>query len=175
MTKKSFLLAIVLIVALSCVYAQSFNAEIKASPYSLQYIKGDNASFLSKYGFGFETGLRFNFNEVFSMGLNIKYSNYKYDESADNYHVLYVLMPYIGCTQTINDKWTLTTDLGVGIHERMLGDMKESFVGVNLYLGAGYAISEKVSLTAGADFGLCYQSNSCDFSADAMLGARFVL
>ena len=175
MTKKSVLLAIVLIVVLSCAYAASFSAEVKASPYSFQYIKCDDVSFSSKYGFGFETGLRFHVKDAFCMGLNIKYSNYSYTESKDNYQVLYSLMPYVGCNLNVNDKWTVTTDLGFGIQERILGDLRSFFAGVNLYLGAGYAINEKISITAGADFGLCYQRESVDTSVDTMLGARFTL
>ena len=46
MTKKSVLLAIVLIVVLSCAYAASVSADLKASPYSLQFIQRDDATFL---------------------------------------------------------------------------------------------------------------------------------
>ena len=89
--------------------------------------------------------------------------------------MLNALMPYVGCLLTINDKWTMTTDFGVGIQERILGDMRNFFVGLNLSLGVGYAVSEKIALTLGTDFGLCYQSESRDFSFDTMLGARFTL
>ena len=175
MTKKSVLFAIVLIVALSCVYAASVSADLKASPYSLQFIQRDDATFLSKYGYGFETGVRLNLKEAFCLGINVKYSSYSYNESKDNYQVLNALMPYVGCLLTINDKWTMTTDFGVGIQERILGDMRNFFVGLNLSLGVGYAVSEKIAITLGTDFGLCYQSESRDCSFDTMLGARFTL
>lgn len=174
-TKKSVLITILLIVILSCAFASSFSVELKASPYSFQYVKGDDIAFKSKYGFGFETGLRFNVKDAVCMGINVKYSNYRYDELPDNYQVLSSFMPYIGCMQNINDKWSITADLGFGIQQRMIGDARDFFFGVNLYLGTGYAVSEKISVTLGADFGLCYQSGSSDSSADVMLGARFEL
>ena len=175
MTKKSVLIAVLLIVVLSCACAASISAELKASPYSFQYVKGDDASFKSKYGFGFETGLRYNVRDAVCVGLNIKYSNYRYNELSDGYQVLSIFMPYVGCMQNINDKWSITADVGLGLQQRMIGDKRASFLGLNMYLGVGYAISEKTALTLGADFGLCYQSGSNDTTVDAMLGARFVL
>ena len=175
MTKKSVLLAIVLIVALSCACAASISVEFKASPYSFQYVKTDEVSIASKYGFGFEGGLRYNVKDAFCVGLNIKYSNYRYDELSDSYQVLGTFMPYVGCMQNINDKWSITADFGCGLQQRQIGDVKSFFFGLNTYLGVNYALNEKVSLSLGGDFGLCYQSGSNDTSADVMLGTRIIL
>ena len=175
MTKKSVSLTVLLIVVLSCTYAASISAELKASPYSFQYVKRDDASFKSKYGFGFETGLRYNVKDAVCVGLNIKYSNYRYEELSDGYQVLSIFVPYIGCMQNINDKWSITADVGLALQQRMIGDKRASFLGLNMYLGVGYALTEKIALTLGTDFGLCYQSGSNDTSIDTMLGARFVL
>ena len=174
-TRKSVLLTVLLIVVLSCAYAASISVEFKASPYSYQYVKTDDASFKSKYGFGFGSGLRYNVKDAICVGLNIKYLNYRYDELSDSYQVISTFMPYVGCKQNINDKWSITADVGLGIHHRIIGDVRASFLGVYLYLGTGYAVSEKVSLTLGADFGLCYQNGSNDTSIDTMLGASIVL
>lgn len=172
MTKKSVFLTILLIVILSCVYAGSFSAEVKASPFSFQYVKRGDAEHFSKFGFGAEIGAGYNIWKGLSVGADLKYLNYKYDEVSDKYNVLSAI-PYVGWTQSFSDKWSATAKLGAGLQFRIIGDAKGKFFALNLYLGAGYALNEKITLTAGVDLGLAFQKDSKDLSAEAMLGAKY--
>lgn len=171
MKKKVIFTLLLCIIVLSCTYASSFSAEVKASPYSFQFAKRD-ADHFSKYGFGAEIGAGYNIWEGLSAGVDIKYSNYKYDEVSDKYHVI-AFTPNVGWTQSFSDKWSATAKLGAGLQFRIIGDAKGKFFALNLYLGAGYALNEKITLTAGVDLGLAFQKDSKDLSAEAMLGAKY--
>ena len=170
--KKPVIMMILLVLALSCVFAGNSSVTVKASPYSYQYVKKD-AGYSSTYGFGFEAGYGYDFCKGLSVGADIKFSDYRFDELSDGYHVI-SLMPYLGWTGNVGDKVSVTANLGTGMQERIIGDRHALFFAMNLYLGAGYKVTDKVALTAGADLGLAFQENSKDLSVDAMLGAAIL-
>ena len=175
MTKKSILLAIVLIVVLSCVYAGSFSVDVQGSPFSFQYVKRGDTGYTSKYGFGFEAGINYDIGNGLSVGTIYKYCNFSYDELSDHYQVICTFMPSLSWTRNFNGRWSALTELAIGVEARIIGDVKDAFFGLNQYVGVGYDLSEKVTLTAGLEVGLCIQNGSWDLSSDIMLGARFGL
>lgn len=173
MIKKPIILMILLVLTLSCVFAGNSSVTVKASPYSFQYVER-NSGYSSKYGFGIEAGYRYTIWKSLSVGAELKYSNYSYRETNTAYHVI-SLLPNVGWTQDFDEKWSATGNLGAGIQARLVGDKKALFFAMNLYLGAGYKVTEKITVTAGADLGLAFQNGSKDLSVDAMLGAAISL
>ena len=167
MSKKPVFILILLVLLLSCAYAEKMDVTIKASPYSFQYVKTNVDGHPSSYGFGAEVGFDYNIWKGLSAGADVKYSNYKYDDL--HYHVISFILN-AGWTQKLGDKWFLDATLGAGIQERILGEANALFFGLNLYAGAGHVISQTVSVTAGADLGLAFQKDSKDLSVDVMLG-----
>jgi len=173
MLKKRVLLTVLLVLALSCAFAGNSRIDVKASPYSFQYVKGDK-NYSSTYGFGFEAGYRYNIVKGLTVGGDVKYSNYKYSELSDRYNVLSFLAN-AGWTQQLGDLWTLTAEFGLGVQRRSVGSRSIAAFGMNLYTGAGFAVSKNVSVTCGADFGLAFQKNFKDLSVDVMLGTAIKL
>ena len=171
--KKPIIVMILLVLAISCVFAGKSSITVKVSPYSYQYVEKD-AGYSSTYGFSFQTGYRYDFNKGLSVGADLKYSNYRYNELSNAYHVI-SLMPNAGWSFFFGDKWSATANLGAGIQKRIIGDKSALFFATNLYLGAGYKVTEKVAITLGADLGLAFQKGSKDFSVDAMLGTAILL
>ena len=167
MSKKPVFILILLMLLLSCAYAENMRVTIKASPYSYQYVKTNIEGHSSSYGFGAEVGFDYTIWKGLYAGADVKYSNYKYDDF--HYHVISLILN-AGWTQKLGEKWFLDADFGAAIQGRMLGEAKALFFGLNLYAGAGYAISQTVSVTAGADLGLAFQKDSKDLSVDAMIG-----
>lgn len=173
MLKKSFFITILMVLVLACSFAENQTITVKASPYSFQYVTR-TPGFSSKYGFGVEAGYRYTVWKNLSVGAELKYSNYSYSKLSTAYHVI-SLLPNVGWTQNFGEKWSATANLGAGIQARLVEHKKALFFAMNLYLGAGYKVTETITVTAGADLGLAFQKGSNDFSVDAMLGAAIAL
>lgn len=173
MLKKSFFITVLLVLVLACTFAEGSTITVKASPYSYQYVSR-TPGFSSKYGFGVEAGYRYTVWKNLSVGAELKYSNYSYSKLTTAYHVI-SLLPNVGWTQNFGDKWSATGNLGAGIQARFVEGKKGVFFAMNLYLGAGYKVTEKIAITAGADLGLAFQKGSNDLTVDAMLGASIAL
>ena len=169
MSKKLIILMALLVAVFSCVYANSPEITAKISPYSFQFVKTESRNFSSSYGFGVEAGYRHNIPNGLSVGADARYSFYKYSNEGYRYHVLSFMLT-AGYVMHFGDKWSLRADFGAGIQERMVGSASGVFFGMNLYVGAGYAISQEARLTGGLDCGLAFQKGSTDISADVMLG-----
>ena len=169
MSRKLVILLVLLVAVLSCTYAESPEITVRISPYSFQYVKTDSRDFSSSYGFGAEAGYRYYITGNLSVGADAGYLYYRYGNEDYSYHV-FSLMLTAGYTMRLGDKWSLTADLGAGIQKRMIGRTSGLFFGMDLYAGAGYAVSQDARLTGGLDCGLSFQKGSTDFSADVMLG-----
>ena len=173
MVKKTMVVLCLCIVALSCAFAGKSTVVVQASPYSHQTASASAGDFKSKYGFGFKAGYRYILDNGLVIGADAKYSNFKYADVDNRYNVISV-MANVGGSQTIN-KITVTVDLGCGVQVRILGSKSIATLGLNLYSGIGYAVSDKVSIECGADMGIAFQKNSTDLSIDALIGAAIRL
>ena len=169
MVKKTMVVLCLCVVALSCAFAGKSAVVEQASPYSHQTASASAGDFKSKYGFGFKAGYRYILDNGLVIEADAKYSNFKYEDVDNRYHVI-SFMAKVGGSQTIN-KITVTVDLGGGPQLRILGDMCIVTLGLSLYSGVGYAVSDAVSIECGADMGIAFQKNSTDLSIDALLGA----
>ena len=174
MVKKTMVVLCLCVVALSCAFAGKSSLVLQASPFSYQNVSVSGANYKSTYGFKFEAGYRYNIVKGLTVGGDVKYSNYKYSELSDRYNVLSFLAN-AGWTQQLGDLWTLTAEFGLGVQRRSVGSKSIAAFGMNLYTGAGFAVSKNVSVTCGADFGLAFQKGSKDLSVDLMLGTAIKL
>ena len=174
MLKKHVLLTVLLVLAISCAFAGKSSLVLQASPFSYQNVSVSSTNYKSTYGFGFKAGYRYNIVKGLTVGGDVKYSNYKYSELSDRYNVLSFLAN-AGWTQQLGDLWTLTAEFGLGVQRRSVGSRSIAAFGMNLYTGAGFAVSKNVSVTCGADFGLAFQKGSKDLSVDVMLGTAIKL
>lgn len=170
--KKSFFIAVLLILALTSAFAVGggMSFTVQASPYSFQHVKYEEG-FNSTYGFGAKLGINYNFWKSLTVGFDLKYSNYKYKELDSSYQIVSAALANVGVNVPLGQKWYLNAIYGAGIHERIIGNVKAVVFGMNLHLGAGYKVSDTVALTLGGDFGLTFQRDSRDYSAEALLGA----
>ena len=173
MVKKTMVVLCLCIVALSCAFAGESSVVVQASPYSHQTASASAGDFKSTYGFGLKAGYRYKLDNGLVIGADVKYSNFKYADVDNRYHVI-SLMAKVGGSQTIK-KLTVTLDLGCGAQMRILGKKSIATLGLNLYSGVGYAVSDKVSIECGADMGIAFQKNSTDRSVDVLLGAAIRL
>ena len=171
--KKSFFIAVLLILTLSCVFADGMSFTVQASPYSFQHVKYEEG-FNSTYGFGAKLGINYNFWKSLTVGFDLKYSNYKYKELDSSYQIISAALANIGVNVPLGQRWYMNAVYGAGIQERIIGNVKAVVFGMNLYLGAGYKVSDKVALTIGGDFGLTFQRDSKDYCAEALLGAAIL-
>ena len=115
MIKKSVLVLFLSVLVLSCIFAGSSSITVKASPYSSQDVKTDIEGHKSSYGFGAEAGYGYNIWKNLSVGADLKYSNYKYEDL--HYHVISLLLD-AGWTQPVSELFYLDADLKAGIQER---------------------------------------------------------
>ncbi len=173
MKKKSFLVIALLIVVLSCTYALSLTDKIgisvKASPYSYQYVNR-GTGYSSKYGFGAELGYRHYVWKSFAFGIDLKYENYSYNALTGRYHVVAAAIKN-GWTQMIGDKWSVEGEIGFGIQGRKVDTAKDLFLYLSAYVGGGFNISEKVRITAGAQFEPTFQLDNNDYAVGLMVGS----
>ena len=172
MMKKTLFAIVLSVLVLTCVYAGNSSIAVRISPFSFQSVKTNVEKHRSSAGFGVEAGYDYAIWKGLTVGGALKYSNYRYDEHS--YHVI-SLMANAGWTQKIGTTFTLDARFGAALQERMIGEAKALFFALNLYTGAGLVVSPKLTLTAGADFGLAFQKDSRDYSLDAMFGALISL
>ena len=173
MVKKSFLVLCLCIVALSCAFAGKSTVVVQGSPYAYQKASAAGGDFESIYGFDFKAGYRYDVKGGLIVGADVKYSNFRYADVDSRYQIV-SFMAKAGGSQTVR-KLTLTIELGCGAQLRILGDKKIATLGLNLYSGAGYAVSDTVSVEYGMDMGIAFQKNSTDLSIDLLVGAAIRL
>ena len=173
MQKKSILVIALLVLVLSSTFAYTLTDKIglsvKASPYSYQYVNR-GTGYSSKYGFGAELGYRHYVWKSFAFGIDLKYENYSYDALTENYHVVAAAIKN-GWTQMIGDKWSVEGEIGFGIQGRKVDTAKDLFLYLSAYVGGGFNISEKVRITAGAQFEPTFQLDSKDYAVGVMVGS----
>jgi hypothetical protein len=172
--KKSVFILVLLVLVLTCTFAKgTLGLSIKASPYSYQYVKRDGG-YSSSYGFAAELGYRHYVWKGHSVGVDLKYENYKYDAITEHYHVISASIK-AGWTQKFGEKWCLDAEAGFGIQGRKVDTAKDLFLALSVYVGGGYQVSEKVRLTLGASFEPTFQADSNDYAVCAMLGTLITL
>ena len=185
MSRKSIVITILLVFVSTLVFADGIKLSLKDSAKFRKESISFRASFVSTQvimagrehrstsGLSVEGGYRYNIRDGLVVGGDLKYSTFNFTERRAKYLVL-TLSPKIGWTQKLDARWTVSAVLGVGAQLRYIGDRHGIFFGVNLYLGAGYAIRERFVLTAGAEADLAFQKNSKDLTIDPMIGFAYL-
>ncbi len=141
---------------------------LNANPYAFQHIGFHNdEKFNSDYGFGVNTGYRYSFG-LFNAGLEVGYSNFKYDE-YDRYHIL-SFTGLGGISYHFTPKFFGDFDLGAGLDIRFVGDEHRANFSAMARLGAGYWLTDLIAITGGADLKLAWQSHETDDLKSTDLG-----
>lgn len=176
MRKKLFVALAVFLLALTCTFA-SHSISFQASPYSVQKLSIQTSQeYVSEYGWGVKAGYRYSYADLAFVGADLSFSDYKYDEHNSRYLVLSTMAKY-GFVIPMNNFY-MDFDMGAGIDLRMFDSMTKFYPSFGVYMGLGYKVSEKVELTAGADFHAAWQTHateslsSVDTSILCRIGAR---
>ena len=118
MKKKFLLLALIMVMAVSSLFAASNVFFVTGSPYAKQFVKSNlNTNNTSDYGFGFKAGYR-HFNSVVLWGLDVTYQNYNYYNSGSDTHAYIgniMFLAKVGGKVVLSEKIDLNGDIGCGI------------------------------------------------------------
>jgi len=118
MKKKFLLLALIMIVAVSSLFAAKNVVFVTGSPIAKQYVKSNlNTNNDSDYGFGFKAGYR-HFDNVVLWGFDVAYQNYDYFNKESDTHAYIgnlMVLAKIGGKVVLSEKIDLNGDIGCGI------------------------------------------------------------
>ena len=165
MTKKAFLVLCLCILALSCAFAGKLSTVGHFSPFALQSVNHTSGKYSSTYGYGFNGGVRYDVYNGITAGVDLNFDVYKYDELESDYAVFGV-RAVGGYIYSISEKFFALGELGVGIDNRSIGSLTQTFFAFGVDLGAGCVVSEEFKLTAGVGMDLAFQKGSSTKSTD---------
>ena len=179
MLKKPVFVTILLILVLSCTFASGkFNVEGQVSPFALQSVNHTSGKYNSTYGFGFEVGGRYEVIDSVRVGLDLGMDWFKYNELAKSYMVIKA-RAVGGYTYTINHKFSVTGEVGVGMDLRGISGAKKAYFAFGADVKAGYVLNDSFILTGGVGMDLTFQkgktTNSTDFIFRTTLGVVYAL
>jgi len=154
MNKKILLLVLIMVMAVSSVFAVNNVVFVTGSPYAKQFVNSNlDTNNGSKYGFGFKAGYR-HFDSVVLWGADVAYQNYTYynkGSDAKAYIGNLMALAKIGGKVIVSDTVDLNGDIGCGV------DVCFSRVAVNCNFvlgGSGsfsFYVNPKVAVVAGMD------------------------
>ena len=160
MSRRLIVLLLVSVLALSCVFASKNTVNVQLSPYAYQKVKFKSGTeFKTMYCFGAKAGYRYALTDSISIGAFVSYENFKFNSIDDRYHVL-SLMPELGTTVKLSDMLDLDFAFALGADYRIFKNEKHLYPAGSGYIGLSVNVSELVSVTAGSELKICYQSNS---------------
>ena len=150
--KRLILLALILCVSVSALFAVNNFLTVSASPYAVQYYSSSlETKYTSDYGFGFKAGYR-HFVGVFLIGADVSYQNYMYMVNGHSARLGGVqILAKVGGKAVVSSKVDLNADFGVGMNIAI----SRLSTNCNPMLGANASISlnvaGNVAITGGAD------------------------
>jgi hypothetical protein len=180
--KKTIIILCVCLVALAGLSADGFSDRlgflVRATPYALQSVSTTKGSFLSRYGFGFGAGLRYDLTKNIVTGIDLDGAFYNYNE-LQNQYMVFGVRSIIGYRHEFNEKFYAEGEIGLGASMKMIGGGRAFTFSSHAYAGSGYRFTPKISMTAGVDLGLAFQKRdpdrSTDFEVKIALGAKYEL
>ena len=159
MKKKVIFTALLCILALSCAFAGKTSFVAQISPYSLQTVPLADKTYVSSYGYGAKGGIRFDVGRNISLGADIEFGVYKFNEFDFDYNVFTGRLLF-GYTYNINEKLFAQAEFGLGTEKKQTTEGSINSVGIDMYAGCGYVVSEQLTATLGIDIGAGFQKGN---------------
>ncbi|MBO4393614.1 MAG: hypothetical protein J5800_04650 [Spirochaetales bacterium] len=171
MTRKTVLVLCLCVLALSCAYAGKASLVAQISPYSLQSVFINGGTYTSTYGFGIEGGFRYDVWHNVSLGVDVQFDLFKYNEIEGNYTVIGV-KAVGGYRHNFSDSFFVNGELGLGVDFRKVVEQAKPYLGMDAFIGCGYALSSMFRATGGVDLGLSFQKGENVKSTDFMVKTK---
>lgn len=165
MRKKIIFTMLFCILALSAVYAGKASFVAQISPYSLQTVPLSDKTHVSDYGYGAKVGFRYDVRSDISLGADVELGVYKYDEFESDFDVFAVRLLF-GYRYIFNPSIYIQSEFGLSLDKKQISEASIKSVGLNMYLGCGYVISEQLTATLGTDIGAGFQKGNGDIAAN---------
>ncbi len=165
MARKTIFVLVLCILALSCVYAGKSNIVIQGSPFSFQNVSTSSGNYRSTYGYGAKAGYRYEVLNNLSVGADLDLSIFKFNELEKDYMVL-AFRAVGGYRFDISGAIYAKCELGAGVALRSIGDKRQAVVDLQADIDAGFRISDRFAITAGAGLELGFQKGRSDSSTD---------
>jgi len=150
--KRLILLALILCVSVSALFAVNNFLTVSASPYASQsYSSSLETKYTSDYGFGFKAGYRY-FAGSFLLGADVSYQNYRYTVNGNQVKVGGVqILAKVGGKLIVTNGIDLNADFGVGMNIAIsrLSTNCNPMLGANASLS--FHVAGNVAITVGAD------------------------
>lgn len=181
MNKKVLLLVLVMVMAVSSLFAVNNVVFVTGSPYAKQFVNSNvDTSFNSKYGFGFKAGYR-HFDNVFLWGADVAYQNYKYyDKETDTNTYLgnLQILAKVGGKIILSEKADLNGDIGLGVNIAR----SRSATNCNLVIAGNgsvsFYVSKMIAIVGGVDLSVSWSKSknsvykTTEWNIVPMLGAE---
>ena len=179
MLKKSVLLVIVLIVALSCAFAGSSDKgviDITLTPSSKQMIKVDKDTYKSTSGFGASVGYMKSVAKGLSVGAALEWGNFK-QEKLLSYGAFNTVAILARCDYKFNLSEKVFADAGLGLGYELCIVGKNTFNSFVAELTGefGITVDSVFSVLAGAKGKAAIQKTTQVFSVLPFVGAGITL
>jgi len=178
MVKKTMVVLCLCVVALSCAFAGKSSLVLQASPFSYQNVSVSGANYKSTHGFGFKAGYRYEVIKDLSVGGDVDFKLYNYDELNRKYVV--VGMRAMGSYAfDFSESLYGKVGLGAGLAIRAIGSRSQAAFDMQADFDLGLRLNENVSLTTGVGLELGFQkskkTNSTDFAVKVETGVAVKL
>ena len=178
MVKKTMVVLCLCVVALSCAYAGKASLVAQVSPYSLQTVSASEGAHVSSYGYGAKAGFRYDVWNNLNLGVDVDFSIYRFEELDSQYNILSA-RALVGYRYDFSTSLFAQAELGATLEMRNAAEAKARSVGMNLYLGCGYALSDQLAVTVGTDVGMEFQKGNggvvTGFALRTQVGALMTL
>ena len=171
MKKKVIFTMLLCILALSCAYAGKTSFVAQISPYSLQTVSLSGNTQVSSYGYGFKGGLRYDVRSDINLGFDVELGVFKYDGLESDLDTVSFRLLF-GYRYTFNPSIYLQSEFGLSLDKKQTSEASIKSVGLNMYLGCGYVISEQLTATVGTDIGAGFQKNHNDIASSFLLRTK---
>lgn len=158
--KKTVIFTVLLcIVALSCAYAGKASLVAQVSPYSLQTVSASEGAHVSSYGYGAKAGFRYDVWNNLNLGVDVDFSIYRFEELDSQYNILSA-RALVGYRYDFSTSLFAQAELGVALEMRNVAEARARSVGMNLYLGCGHGLGDRLAVTVGTDVGMEFQKGN---------------
>ena len=177
--KKTVIFTVLLcIVALSCAYAGKASLVAQVSPYSLQTVPVSGETYVSTYGFGAKGGFRYDVYKGLNVGFDVDFGVYRFKELDSDYNILSA-RALVGYRYDFSTSLFAQAELGVALEMRNTAEARARSVGMNLYLGCGHGLGDRLAVTVGTDVGMEFQKGNggvvTGFALRTQVGALMTL